>query len=174
MKIDINKFLQSKLFKVICWVIAGLIILLIGLKAGMFIGFRKANFSFKWGENYHKNFGGPRGGFFGNFEGRDFIEGQGDFGQIIKIDGNAPTSTPASALSLVIKGRGDVEKIVLVKNDAVIKRFKTNIKPTDLKVDDYIVVIGEPNDHGQIEAKLIRLSPLPMAPPSSRLPLPRH
>lgn len=171
MKIDINKFFQSKLFKVICWAIIGLIILLIGFKAGMFVGFKKANFSFKWGENYHKNFGGPPGGFLRDFQGRDFIEGRGDLGQIIKIDSIVSTSTSASTLSLIIKGRGDVEKIILVKDDAVIKSVRANIKPADLKVDDYIVVIGEPNDQGQIEAKLIRLSPLPMPPLP---PLPRH
>lgn len=129
--------------------IGALIVLLLVFKAGMVVGFKKANFSYRWVENYHRNFGGPRGGFLGDFSDRDFTDAHGTSGQIIKIDGN----------TLVTKGRDDVEKIVLVKDDTVIKRFQDTLKVADLKVNDYIVMIGDPNDAGQIEAKLIRLFP---------------
>ena len=150
---DFNKFFQSKSFKITSWVIIGLIVILLIFRAGTLVGFRKANFSYKWGENYHRNFAGPRGGFFKEFNDKDFIEANGIFGQIIKIDG--PT--------LVIKGRNNVEEIVIVKDNTAIKHFTETIKLTDLKVNDYIVVIGEPNNAGQIEAKLIRI--LPPSPP---------
>lgn len=121
--------------------------------AGMFIGGMKARFSYRWAENYHRNFGGPQGGFFSDWRmtppNSDFIEGYGTFGQIIKISGS----------TLIIKGRNDVEKIILVKNDTVIKRLNETIKIDNLKVDDYVVAIGEPNDAGQIEAKLLRILP---------------
>lgn len=148
---DFNKFFQSRTFKISLWSILGLIVLLLIFKVGMAVGFRKANFSYRWGENYHRNFGGPVGGFFGNFYENDFIESYGAFGQIIKIDGS----------TVIVKGRGDIEKIISTRDNTVIKRFQENIKLTDLKVDDYIVVIGDPNDSGQIEAKLIRLMPSP-------------
>jgi hypothetical protein len=144
-----KKTAESKIFKIILWGILGFIVLLIVFKAGMAVGFKKASFSYKWGENYHRNFGGPKKGFLEDFSGRDFLEGYGTFGQIIKIDD----------LTLVIDGRGDMEKIILIKEDTVIKRFRDNIKLSDLKVDDYVTVIGEPNEEGQIQAKLIRLSP---------------
>jgi hypothetical protein len=162
---DFVKIFKSKTFKIVLSAIAGLIIVLLILALGMFIGYRKANFSYRWGENYHKNFGGPRGGFFQDFSGRDFIEGHGTFGQIIKIDGQ----------TLVTKGQDGVEKIILIKDDTAIKRSREDIKLADLKINDYIVTIGEPNDAGQIEAKLIRImpsmppaSPLPPAPPMPR------
>jgi hypothetical protein len=150
---DINKLFQSKVFKGAVLGIAAVLIFLVGFRVGLTVGARKADFSYHWGENYHRNFGGPRGGFMmmKDFGDRDFIEANGAFGQIIKIDG--PT--------LVIKGRNDVEKIILLKEGAVIKRFMETIKPMDLKLDDHIVVIGEPNDAGQIEAKLIRIIPPP-------------
>jgi hypothetical protein len=50
---------------------------------------------------------------------------------------------------------------VVIKEDTAIMRFRETIKPSDLKVDDSIVVIGEPNDAGQIEAKFIRVMPSP-------------
>jgi len=124
--------------------------------AGIFVGEMKARFSYRWAESYHQNFGGPQGGFFGNWRmippDRGLIQGHGTFGKIIKIEGS----------TLVIKGDNDAEKIILIKDNTIIERLRETIKPADLKVDDYIVVIGEPNDAGQIEARLIRVMPLPL------------
>jgi hypothetical protein len=164
-----KKFFNSKTFKTTLSLIIGLIVLLLVFYAGIIVGFKKADFSFQWGENYHRNFGGPQRGVFGDFRGNDFIDAYGVFGQIIKIDNS----------TLVIKGSDNVEKIVLIKNDTVINRFRDNIKISDLQINDSIVVIGQPNNQGQIEAKLIRLlppgnpglpynnPPMPINPPSS-------
>jgi hypothetical protein len=146
---DIKKFFQTNSFKIIIAAIAGLIVILLILSLGMFIGYRKANFSYRWGENYHRNFGGPKGGFFQDFSGRDFIESHGTFGQIIKID----------SASLAIKGRDGAEKIIMLKANTAIRSGREEIKPGDLKVNDYVTVIGDPNDAGQIEANLIRVMP---------------
>lgn len=159
---DYNKLFQSKMFKAILGGIGGIIIFLLILQLGMSIGFKKANFSYRWGENYHQNFGGPRGGFFGGLGGKDLIDAHGVTGQIIKIESS----------TLVIKGRDNVEKIVLVKDNTTIERLRETIKLSDLKVDDFIVTIGEPNDAGQIEAKFIRLMPPPPTAASSQLPPP--
>jgi hypothetical protein len=135
------------------WFILGLcgfIIILLILGLGIFIGATKARFSYRWAENYHKNFGGPRGGFMGGFPGfpdRDFIEGHGTFGEIIKINDS----------DLVIKGRDDVEKVILITKDTVIKKGKKTIKKEDLKVGNAITVIGNPDNQGRIEAELIRI-----------------
>jgi len=130
--------------------LCGLIIILFIFGLGIFIGATKARFSYRWAENYHKNFGGPRGGFMGGFPGfpdRDFIEGHGTFGEIIKIND----------ADLVIKGRDDVEKIILITKDTVIKKGKKTIKKEDLKVGNAITVIGNPDNQGRIEAELIRV-----------------
>lgn len=85
---DYNKIFQSKLFKLFLLGIGIFILLLLGFKLGMVVGFGKARFSYRWGENYHQNFAGPRGGFFEDFyDNKDFIEAHGVFGEIIKIDG---------------------------------------------------------------------------------------
>ena len=142
---------------VLKWVIVGLIIIVIVVLifgAGIVVGERKARFSFRWAEQYHRNFAGPQVGFFSDwrsFPAGDLIGAHGVFGQIIKIDGS----------TVIIKGSDNVEKIVLIKDSTIIERFRDIVKITDLKVDGYIVVIGEPNDAGQIEAKFIRLLPSP-------------
>lgn len=163
---NVKTFIQSKTYKIIILSLAALVILFLAFNAGMAVGFRKARFSYQWAENYHKNFAGPRGGMlrgaFRDFGGEDFIGAHGAAGQIIKIDGN----------EIVIRGRDGIEKIAVVKDDTDIERLREAVKLADLKVDDYIAVIGSPDDAGRIEAKLIRVLPaatsmmpfLPMMP----------
>jgi hypothetical protein len=140
------------------WIIVGLlsiviIVLVFGL--GVLVGEKKAKFSYHWAENYHRMFAGPKAGFLGNLRippfppFDEFIEGHGTFGEIIKIEGN----------NLVVKGRGNVEKVIIVTEKTVIKSGREDIKVSDLKIGDIIVIIGTPNDKGQIEAKLIRVFP---------------
>ena len=147
--INFQSFFKSTIFHIILWSIAGVIILLFTFKAGVIVGYKKASFSYRWGESYHRNFGGPRGGFSENFFVEDFIESHGTFGQIIKIDGNI----------LVVKGRDNVEKIIVVKDDTAIRSKRIMLALSDVNINDYIVIIGQPNDQGQIEAKLIRIMP---------------
>jgi hypothetical protein len=174
---DINKFFQSKLFRGIIFGIAAFIILLLIFKAGTFVGFRKADFSYKWGENYNRNFAGPRGGFLGGFEREDLMNAHGVIGQIIKIDpstssGQATSTNSGQTGTVIIKGKDDIEKIIIVKDNTVIRRLNETVKLNDLKIGDYIVVIGGPDNNGQIEAEFIRLMPpppTPMSPPAPRI-----
>ena len=139
---------------VLKWIIIGLaafVIVVLIFGAGMFVGGMKAKFSYRWAESYHKNFAGPKGGFFGDWRRMpplpgDFIEGHGAFGEIIEFKDNG----------FVIKGRGDIEKIVVITEDTVIKKGMETVKD-GLKVGDRVTIIGSPNEEGQIEAKLIRV-----------------
>jgi hypothetical protein len=152
---DYNKILQSRAFKFFLGTLFSLMVLAVIFGLGMFVGFKKAKFSYKWGENYQRNFAGPRGGFFENFSrdfmGKDFVDSHGTIGQIIKIDG----------LDIIIKDRDGVEKVIATNDATSIKRLSEDVKITDLKVDDYIITIGDPNDSGKIDARLIRIMPTP-------------
>ena len=137
------------------WIIiglAGFVVIVLIFGAGMFVGGMKARFSYRWAESYHKNFAGPRGGFLGDwrkfvpFPG-EFIEGHGTFGEIIKINDS----------DLIVKGQGDVEKVIIITKDTTIEKGREKIKKEELKVGDRVVIIGSPNEQGQIEAKLIRV-----------------
>ena len=60
---EINKLLdifRSKTFLVIMLAVFSLALLCASFSVGVAIGSHKANYSAKWGENYAKNFGGPR------------------------------------------------------------------------------------------------------------------
>ncbi len=152
---DVLRFFRSRVFVIIIIILFGFALLIGAFTIGAFVGYKKAAFSYRWGENYHLNFGGPRGGFLRQLEdfgGGDFIEGHGTFGQIIKINGS----------TLIIEGRDKVEKIISVKDGTEIRELRNTLKIDDLKINDYVVVIGEPNDSGQIEAKFIRIMPAPI------------
>jgi hypothetical protein len=132
------------------WLLMGLggfIVLLLVFQLGMFVGYRKANFTFRWGDNYHRMFGGPQGGFMRDFAGRDFTSGHGVAGQVVQVEDGL----------LIIKGSDEIEKIVTVKPETIIRRGRQTIKLSDLKIDDRLVVIGVPQDDGSIEARIIRL-----------------
>src|SRR3990167_7137010 len=101
---DINNFLKQKTFKLAVLSIGALILLLLVFKAGVFVGYKKASFSYSWGENYHRNFAGPRRGFLSDFrrgfEDKDFINAHNTSGSIIKINNS----------TLIIKKSNNVEK----------------------------------------------------------------
>ena len=79
------------------------------------------------------------------------MQSAGVFGQIIKIEND----------KLIIIGKNNAETIVLITDKTIINRFQETISVADLKIDDAAVIIGEPNNAGQIEAKLIRVMPAP-------------
>ncbi len=159
-----NKEKKSDILKWAVIALSGFVVILLSVGLGIWIGGERARFSYRWADNYHKNFGGPKEGFFmemRRFPQDNFMSGHGEFGTIIKINGS----------EIMIKGRDNMEKFVLAKNDTVVKSAKADIKLRDLKVNDFIVVIGSPNDVGQIEAKIIRVLPLPSGE-SSNMPMP--
>lgn len=149
---DAKKFFQSKKFKVILYGLGILIVALLIFQAGIWVGYRKAGFSYHAGENYFRTFGGGRHGAFPmGMHMKDFPESHGAIGRVIKI--NLPT--------LVMEDRDQIEKVIAIGDDTIVTRLRENIKPADLKVDDIIVVIGSPDDNAQVAAKLIRVLPTP-------------
>jgi hypothetical protein len=142
-----QEYFKSKAFRITLYIIGGLVILLLVFQAGLTIGFRKANFSFGWGENYQRNFGGPRQGFFPGIRGDDFINGHGVVGTIIKVDNKA----------IVMKDSGGKEVIVNTNEQTSIKNGNSDVLLKDLKTDEQIVVLGVPEQDGSITAKLIRI-----------------
>ncbi len=141
----------SKIFKIIILSALGAAALIFVFGLGIFVGARQADFSFRWAEAYHQNFAGPAGGFLDNLRCGEFIQPNGVFGQLININGNI----------LTIDGKGNAEKVILTNDKTIIKFQNQTLKVSDLKIDDNIVIIGSPNDAGQIIASLIRVMPKP-------------
>jgi hypothetical protein len=151
---NIEKFFESNLlFKILCG-IGIIVVALLIFYAGITVGFHKATFGRAWGENYERNFGfGPDRPLLGK---DNFPNANGAIGKIIKIE--LPT--------IIVTDKDNTEKVILLDANTQIQKMKTNIAMTDLNVNDFIVVIGSPNEQGQIEAKFIRVMPagIPIPP----------
>jgi len=130
-------------------IIIMVVFIVVAFGVGVWVGQERAKFSFGWAENYHRNFGGPMGGFFSNLPNNGFINGHGIFGSVIKVD---PTA-------LVIKDAGNVEETVTISSNTTIRNNSGILKPSDLKVGDSVVIIGSPDGQGQIQAEFIRVLP---------------
>jgi hypothetical protein len=150
-----KELINSKKFKIAAGVVGMFILALVIFGAGVAVGIHKARFSYRFGENYERNFmsprsGGPMGGpmgFFRDMSGRDFRNGHGIAGNIVSIADN----------TIVIKDPENKETTVAVTDKTVIKDRRNDIKITDLTPDEKIVVIGKPEDNGVINADLIRV-----------------
>ncbi|MCX6763452.1 MAG: DUF5666 domain-containing protein [Candidatus Moranbacteria bacterium] len=144
--------IKSKKFKIAAIAVGAIIVLLFTFSAGILVGFRKAHFSYKFGENYERNFigqksmNGPRG-MIRDLQGRDFRNGHGITGDVISITDN----------SIAIKDQNGNENTVTTTDKTVIKSRGNDLKISDLKTGDKIVVLGKPGDNGTVQADLIRV-----------------
>ena len=146
---DIKKFFESKVsFRVLCGIGIVIVVLLI-FSAGVTVGFHKASFGRAWGENYERNFGmRPNRPMFGR---DNFPNASGAIGKIIKIE----------LPNIIVQDKDNTEKAVLIGSDTKVQQGRVDMKAIDLKIDNFVVVIGSPNEKGVIEAKFIRLIPVP-------------
>ncbi len=148
-----KNFLQSKTFTRILYGVGFLAIALLIFQAGVEVGYHKAAFSYRFGEYYYQTFGGNPGGVSGLFHD-DIPPSEGVIGKILRI----------SLPSVVIEGQDAVERVVTIDDDTAIRHLRDAISPASLTVGDYVVVVGLPENNGQMAARLIRVVPPP--PPS--------
>lgn len=149
--------MKSKLAMGILAGIGAVVLALLVFRAGVYVGMRKADFSYRWGENYHRNFGGPREGFMPGMFREGEPSAHGAFGKIISL--SMPTFT--------VESSEGVEKLVRIGDGTAIVQFHEPVASSSLAVGDYVVVIGEPNTQGEIEAGLVRVMPAPPLPYAS-------
>lgn len=159
-----DMFHSSKKVRMTLIILAALIVVLVIFRAGVSVGYHKATFSSKLGENYYYRAFGREGGpqpfntRLNELDRNDLTSGHGAAGKIVKI--SLPT--------FVVSSPDNIEKVVLISGATEIRRFRDMASSSDLKVDQGVIVLGAPNAEGQIEAHLIRLiPPLPAAASSS-------
>lgn len=148
---DMKDFLRSKQFKAMLYGFAATTIALLIFQAGIFVGYHKAEFSYRWGDNYSRTFGELRNGSqpLPGMTANRFPSANGIIGKIIGI--NLP--------NIIVEGRDNVERIIMTDDDTSVRSLREEINPSDLKINDDVVVIGSPDEKGQIQARLIRLMP---------------
>jgi len=150
---DFHKLFESKKYARLSYTILIILVVFVIFQAGIFVGYKKASFSFGWGERYYNAFGEPARlpmmGAPRGFGSTEFPAAHGTAGRIVEI--TLPT--------VLIEGNDDVERVVNIDDKTVIKEMRGSVTREGLEVDDYIVVVGSPKEDGSINAKLIRVMP---------------
>ncbi|MCX6702753.1 MAG: DUF5666 domain-containing protein [Candidatus Wolfebacteria bacterium] len=140
---DIKKFFESDFYKRLLMTIGVVVFVIIAFGAGILVGYRKASFSSEWARNYERNFGGPP-----RMMKNNFMDAHGAIGAILNV-----------ASSSIAVNSPDGEKTVLISTSTQIRRDGQEWKSSNLKVNDRVLIIGSPNQNGQVEARFIRVLP---------------
>lgn len=153
MKENINhlkKLFANKTYRYAIYGIGTLFILSLTFQVGMSVGYHKASYGRDWGEHYEKNFGMMRPDSMRSMMGGGrFPMAHGAVGKIISV--TLPT--------FILEDKDGTEKTVLLNETTLIKKAMERASSTELSANSFVVVLGEPNSNGQIEAKLIRIMP---------------
>lgn len=142
-------FIRSKAFHYTLVGIGVTVIAIVVFQAGVFVGFRKASFSYEKGEHYYRAFGEMKRGPMPGMMREDFPVAGGAVGKVIAMD--PPLFT--------IEDRDGTEKIIRTDASTTLREARTTQPITELREGDMVVIIGTPNDNGEVVAKLIRLMP---------------
>jgi hypothetical protein len=149
-----NEFISSKKFSYLFYVILIVALILLVFRVGMIVGSRNAALFFEhremhgdqWDHMQSQGSTGPMNTFMND----PFGPSHGTFGTITAI---TSTSSATGTMLLDIEENNGNEKTVLVSTS-------TDVDGT-IATNDRVVVLGFPNDHGEIEARLIRVFPNP-------------
>lgn len=127
---------QTILLSIVLGIFIAVILLLVFF-VGIHVGSNRDRFFPFWDNRGHKS---------GGFLHKRF--GHGVIGVIDTIGNN----------TLVVKDRIDELKTILIDEQTLIKRDRSVIKFSNLKKDEKIIVLGEPQEkEGTIKAKVIRV-----------------
>jgi hypothetical protein len=139
--------IHSKTFKWAVFIIAGFIMLIGAFTLGIRVGFHEAHFTETWEKGYSANFGVPGDMPIKRSPQDPFLNAYGISGTILTVNGN----------NLTLKDSDNTEKVVVMSAGTSIRLNFSTLKPADLKTNQSIIVIGQPNEQGQIDAKFIRI-----------------
>jgi hypothetical protein len=145
---------ESKTFKIVMYSVGTLVVVCMIFQVGVVVGFGKATYGSNWHNNYISNFGPIHRPRLIMSVPENLPNAHGAIGKIIKSD------YPI----IIVEDQDKSEKVVIVNDTTDIRKFRTDGTRDDLTVDTFVVVIGSPNESGQVEAKLIRILPQPQAP----------
>ena len=149
----IKKIFESKSLRMVIGVLFIIGVVLFIFEAGVIVGYKSAFFSSHLGDNYYKNFEGgePDEHVFSNLNPVNLPSANGAAGSILKI----------SLPSIVVADKDGTEKTIIVTDDTIFRQFRNDISSSNLKIGDFIIVVGSPTNTGEIEAKLVRVVPPP-------------
>jgi len=136
-----------------------LIIAFLIFQSGIFIGYHKAMYYRSLENNYYRPFDQNQNRdskkTYNFMQDTNLPGGHGAVGKIVSI----------SLPNIVVASPDNVEKTVNISSDTLIRQFRDTANTADLKVGDFVIVLGDASssDNGVVNAKLIRILPPPPA-----------
>lgn len=148
---DAEKILQSDNLKKALIALGVLLLILVIFQAGVYVGARNAGFSERTGDNYYRAVepGGVPPGPFGMM----LSGGNGAAGQVIS----------AAPPTFVVEDKDGTEKVISVGTETGVRLFKDATSSGAIEKGDYVIVIGKPDQNGEIQAEFVRVLPPPPA-----------
>jgi hypothetical protein len=146
---------ETDTWKTVLGVLVVAFVIVVVFGGGVMVGFEKAHFSDKLDANYYPNVLGLPTPLPGKRV--VMLNAHGVAGPVIRV----------TADSLVVGDPDGAEKTVLVSGSTPIREDSNNVSISDIKVNDQVVVIGSPNEQGEVQAMFIRVmdDTLPSPPP---------
>jgi hypothetical protein len=151
--------LDSKQLKKILAGLLGVALALCIFQAGIFVGYHKASFSYRMGDNFHEAYGNDHGRPGMGIPPRDFVGGNEALGKVISV--NLPTITIADL--------SGTEKIITVDQTTSVRRMRDTVTAATIAVGDRTVIFGTTGTDGTIKATLVRI--IPEIPPAMLPPV---
>ncbi len=144
--------LKSPKVRSVLWTLGVVVAVLVVFGAGAAVGYRRALFASRFGQNYYRNFyGGSPGGMMGLMGpiGKMSFSMHGVAGEVINV----------SSSSISVMDPSGNEQSVAIIPETLIREDDGTITVGELQAGDMVTVIGGPNGEGQIEARFIRVFP---------------
>ncbi len=138
---------QSRSWSGIILVLGILLVVLLVFQAGIFVGYRSAMFSNGRASSYQVGMGDPRSILAPFIHDADDPNPHGTVGEIVSIQ----------MPFLMIKGAQNAEEIVAVSGTTTVRNMRDTASTSMLRVGDQVIVIGAPDEGGQMHAAFIRI-----------------
>jgi hypothetical protein len=123
-------------------------------RAGISVGYHKADFASRAGEGFYRVFGedGPRFKAIGGMPELPFFGdaapgGHGAVGRVVTV--SLPT--------FVVASPDNVERVVRISSTTEIRRARAAVAASSIESGERVIVLGVPGDDGHVEALLIRI-----------------
>ena len=159
-QVEKNDFLKPPKTKTLLWTLCCILAVLIAFGLGLVVGYRRAIFASDFGEHYYRN-------MLGDPEGQPVVGAMG-YGPLT-MHGVTGEVVDVATDTIVVRGSNGSEESVLIVSGTPIRDMNENISEQEIAPNDQIVVLGDPDQDGVVEARFVRIfnassSPLPMAP----------
>lgn len=157
--------LSRRSLQIIALIVGVVLVAVTSFAFGFSAGIRKARFSYRFGENYERNFmridrREMKEKVLKKMDGRLFRSGHGAVGEILSITDR----------TIALRGPEGQENSIAVTDSTIYNKGGDQVNLEDLTTGDRIVVLGKPSDDGMVVADLIRVLELS----ADQVPSSRH